>query len=167
MKSIKSTLIAIITTILSILTIVSCEKSGDTTSPVIHLNAPTEGAELMAGKDVHFDMELSDNEMLKSYKVEIHNNMESPHGHEKAIRPLHLKSGSYYSYQQSWDVSDKKNAHIHHHEIEIPEDVIPGAYHFMVYCTDASGNESHIALNISIVPHDGSDDDDDDHDHDH
>jgi hypothetical protein len=169
MKTINHILFATITTIVSIFTFISCEKSGDTTSPVINLIAPAEGAELMAGKDIHFDMELSDNEMLKSYKVEIHNNMENPHNHEKVIRTLSLKSeaATYFSYQHSWDVSDKKNAHIHHHEIEIPEDVIPGAYHFIVYCTDAAGNESHVTRNIAIVPNDGSDDDDHDHDHDH
>jgi hypothetical protein len=169
MKSINCMLFAIITTILSAFTFISCEKSGDTTPPVINLIEPEEGAELMAGKDVHFEMEISDNEMLKSYKVEIHNNIENPHSHEKSMKIRSLKSGeTYFSYQNSWDVSDKKNADIHHHEIIIPEDVIPGEYHFMVYCTDAAGNESHITRNVVLIPNDGSEEEDDhDHDHDH
>ncbi|MDR0394622.1 MAG: DUF4625 domain-containing protein [Tannerella sp.] len=168
MKTVNNIITTII--VLTTFTFISCEENGDTTSPLIHLIAPAEGAELMAGKDIHFDMEISDNEMLKSYKVEIHNNMENPHSHEKAIKALSLKpeAATYFSYQHSWDVSDKKNAHIHHHEIEIPEDAISGAYHLIVYCTDAAGNESHVTRNITIIPDDGSDDDHDhDHDHDH
>jgi hypothetical protein len=165
MKTINNILFAVIITIVSTFTFISCEKSGDTTPPVINLIAPAEGAELMIGKDIHFEMEISDNKMLKSYKVEIHNNIEDPHDHENTAKTLSLKSGtSYFSYQNSWDVSDKKNADIHHHEIEIPEDIILGDYHFIVYCTDAAGNESHVARNIVLIPNDG---DDDDHDHDH
>lgn len=156
MKTINNILFAVITIIVSTFTCVSCEESGDTTPPVIELIAPAEGAELMAGKEIHFDMNISDNEMLKSYKVEIHNDIENPHDHEAKLLSLKAGEADYFSYLNSWDVSDKKNTNVHTHEITIPEDVIPGAYHFMVYCTDAAGNESHIARNITIIPHDGS-----------
>lgn len=141
----------------------SCsDDDGDTTAPVIKLKAPGEGAILKIGSDVHFELELYDNEMLASYKVDIHNNFDS-HTHTRA---LNSESNTIaFSFQKTWDVSGLKNASIHHHEIIIPENATPGKYHLMVYCTDAAGNESHIAYNIELS-HDGEDHDHD-HDHDH
>jgi hypothetical protein len=128
------------------LSFASCEdREGDTVKPVINLIEPEEGDILVIGEDVHFEMELSDNEMLKEYKVEIHNNFD---GHPHATRadgdPVP------FFFEQSWDVSGKKNATIHHHEILIPADAAPGDYHLMVYCTDAAGNEAHIVLNVEL-----------------
>lgn len=139
----------------------SCsDNDGDTTAPVITLNAPAEGGQLKIGHGVHFSMELSDNEMLKSYKVEIHENMTQPHDHTRSDA-----AANYFSYDNTWDVSEYKSISIHHHEIEIPDDVTPGNYHFIVYCLDAAGNQSHVARNIELVISDDADDDDDDHDH--
>ena len=55
-----------------------------------------------------------------------------------------------FVFNRSYDVSGKKNVHVHHHDIVIPEDATPGDYHLMVYCTDAAGNETHIARNIVL-----------------
>lgn len=125
------------------------DDSGDTTKPVIVLNAPVEGAVLKIGSDIHLDMDLSDNEMLSSYKIEIHNNMENPHDHGTTKTKM-----EYFSLNKSWDVPGKKNTHVHHHDIIIPENAIEGPYHFIVYCTDAEGNESYVARNI-VLSHDG------------
>ena len=51
---------------------------------------------------------------------------------------------------RSWSVEYQKNARIHHHEIVIPENATPGRYHFMVFCTDAAGNESYVVRNIVL-----------------
>ena len=60
--------------------LVSCDKDekADVTKPEIKLNAPKEGAVLKIGDKhgVHFDMDLSDDVMLKSYLIEIHSNFE-------------------------------------------------------------------------------------------
>ena len=123
-------------------------ESGDNVPPVILLVEPAEGAELHIGSDVHFDLELSDNEMLSSYKIEIHNNFNN-HGHEKSSK-VDEEETVDFSFQKSWDVSGLKNAFIHHHEIVITENATPGNYHLMVHCTDAAGNESHTARNIVL-----------------
>lgn len=137
----------------------SCsDDDGDTTAPVINLKAPVEGAVLKIGSDVHFDLELLDNEMLASYKVDIHNNFDS-HTHSKASNSDN--DTAPFAFQKSWDVSGLKKTSIHHHEIIISENATPGKYHLVVYCTDAAGNESHIARNIELS-HEGED-----HDHDH
>lgn len=134
-------------TILSVFTACS-DDDGDTTPPVIQLNKPAEGANLMIGSTICLDMELSDDEMLSSYKVEIHNNFDG-HEHTRAE-----EATTAFQFQKSWSVADQKNAKIHQHEIEILENAAPGNYHLMVYCTDAAGNESYVARNI-VLSHAG------------
>lgn len=132
---------------------VSCsddEKDGDTTKPVINLIEPEEGAMLKPGSTIHFEMDLSDDVMLGSYKVEIHNNFDG-HDHTKAAADETVA----FAFNRSLDVSGQKNTHIHHHEIEIPANAKEGNYHLMVYCTDAAGNESYVARNI-VLSKDGA-----------
>jgi hypothetical protein len=124
--------------------VVSCEES-DTTKPVINLIEPEDGDSLQIGDDIHFEMELSDNEELKSYKVEIHNNFDN-HGHTRAGNSEETVA---FTFEKTWNVSGK-NTHVHHHEIFIPENATEGNYHLMVYCTDAAGNESYVAKNVVL-----------------
>ena len=139
----------------------SCDSDndGDTTPPVINLIAPAEEGILKIGDEhgMHLEMELSDNEMLSSYKIEIHNDFDG-HTHTKGLK---AEETTPFSFQKSWDISGKKNATIHHHESLIPENATPGNYHLMVYCTDAAGNETYVARDI-VLSHDVEDDD---HDH--
>ena len=58
---------------------------------------------------------------------------------------------------RSYDVSEQRTAHIHHHDIVIPANATPGDYHLMVYCTDAAGNEAHVARNIVLSATGGDD----------
>ena len=127
----------------------SSDNEGDTVKPVINLIEPTEGATLKIGNahGVHFDMELSDDVMLKSYKVNIHSNFDG-HSHTRTSEET-----VDFSFNRSWDVSGK-NTKIHHHEIVIPENATPRNDHLMVYCTDEAGNESYLARNI-VLSHDG------------
>ncbi len=141
---------------------IACKEESDTEVPVINLIEPEEGDTLEIGGNIHFDMDLSDNEMLHSYKVEIHNVFDG-HDHGKSLKSDGETTPFYF--QKSWDVSEYKNTKIHHHEIAIPESATPGKYHLMVYCTDAAKNESYIARSI-VLSHDEGDHDHD-HDHDH
>jgi hypothetical protein len=135
----------------------SCDETdkGDTTKPVIDLIEPEEGVALRIGSEngVHLEMDLSDNEMLASYKVEIHNNFDN-HGHTRAGN-----EAVPFAFEKTWDVSGKKNVHIHHHEIKIPANAAEGNYHLMIYCTDAAGNESYAARNI-VLSYDAEEDED-------
>jgi hypothetical protein len=137
------------------ITPVSCE-SGDTTKPVINLTEPAEGDILQIGEDVHFEMEVSDNDLLREYKVEIHSNFDG-HSHEATRAGEDLVP---FYFEQTWsDISGKKNASVHHHDIVIPANAEPGDYHLEVFCTDASGNEAYIVRNIELAYEGG------DHDH--
>lgn len=142
--------------LMSVLTALSCvvsaceDDESDTEKPVISLLEPAEGDLLQVGKTIHFEMDLSDNEMLDSYKVDIHTNFDG-HTHSRATED--------FTFSQSWDVSGKRNTTIHHHEIMIPADATPGKYHFMVYCTDASGNESYVAHSVTLTTEEVEDED--------
>ena len=135
----------------------SCDKKeSDMTKPVITLNSPKEGETLAPG-EVHFDMDLSDDVALKSYKIDIHFDC----GHEHKSKSESHEGSEEFSFSKTYEVSGK-NIHIHHHDIVIPDHAKHGEYHLMVYCTDAATNETHIARNIMIDEHG-----DHDHEHDH
>jgi hypothetical protein len=143
---------------------VSCEsgdENGDTTRPVINLIEPAQDDVLEIGESVHFEMEVSDNDQLREYKVEIHSNFD---GHQHSA----LRAGEYegetvdFFFEHTWsDISGKKNAMVHHHEIVIPANATPGDYHLEVFCTDASGNEAFVVRDIELSYEGGE------HDHDH
>lgn len=129
----------------SFLTVTEAYSQDDTKRPVITLIAPGEGHTLQTGKAIHFDMDLADDTMLESYRVEIHNNFDG-HSHTKA------NEGSSYPsiFNKTWDVSGSKSRHIHHHGITIPADAAEGNYHFVIYCKDAAGNESSVIRNVTL-----------------
>jgi hypothetical protein len=137
----------------------SCDE-GDTTKPVINLVEPENGDSLLIGGTVHFDAEFSDNEMLGSYKIEIHNNFDN---HEHDLKAGDADETVAFAFDKTYDLSGKKNADVHHHDVKIPENATPGNYHLMVYCMDAAGNESHVAVNV-ILSHDASEHHDEDGD---
>lgn len=150
--------------ILSVLAIVfsfvftSCSSDDDvdTTAPVIELDEPEDGDELLIGAGVHFECDFKDDVMLGSYMIEIHNNFDG-HSHKVASRA----GEEAFFFKKSYDLTGKRNSHEHHHDITIPENATPGKYHFVVYCTDAAGNQSLVAREI-ILSHDAEE-----HHHDH
>lgn len=163
---IKSYLIAL--AVVATASFTSCSSdNNDTEKPVVNLHAPEEGAHLETGKSIHFDMEVSDNEMLGSYKIDIHSaaghSHTHSHGNMAKLASMAAETISY-SFQHQWSLAGQRNASIHHHEITIPENATPGAYHFVVYVLDAAGNQEMVARNVEIVAPGAGDHD---HDHDH
>jgi hypothetical protein len=148
---------AICLTAILFLAFVSCKEDSDTEKPVINLIEPEEDDILHIGDDVHFEVEFSDNEMLASYKVDIHPNFD---GHTHAVTKGDDEPEDF-TFQRTWTISGK-NAAVHHHDIVIPENATPGLYHLMVYCTDAAGNESHIAVDVELSHEEGEE-----HEHEH
>ena len=138
------------------------DEKGDVTKPVIDLIEPEEGAVLKIGneKGVHFEMNLSDDVMLKSYKINIHNNFDH-HGHDSRAAG---QKNIAFTFDKVYDVSGLKNTKVHHHDIVIPADAAPGDYHLMVWCTDAAGNQTEMARNI-VLSADGGTETEHDHDH--
>ncbi len=152
------------TLIIASASFVACDKEeGDVTKPEIILEAPTEGGTLYAGSDVHFEMELIDNVALGSYKVDIHNRFDGhDHDHKSAETGGH--DDEPFEFNKTWsDIAGQRNAHVHHHEIVIPENATPGEYCFIVYCVDEAGNQSMVVKHINIAESNG--DHDNDHEH--
>ena len=124
----------------------SCSKDdGDTTKPVITLSAPAHDQGLKIGDPagVLLDMDLSDDVMLGSYKLEVHSNADHHH-HSKSAGTVD------FSFHKEFDISGNKSIHISHRDIVIPEGVSEGEYHLMVYCTDAAGNEAQLARDLIL-----------------
>jgi len=136
---------------------ISCTSEvKDVTKPIITLHEPAIGDTLLIGHEAHLDLELSDDVMLKSYKVDIHSNFDG-HGHAVKAELVRLTTADApWSFSKSWDVSDKRNTDIHHHEIIVPDSIngspiAKGNYHFSVYVTDAAGNESKVIVGVVVA----------------
>ena len=131
------------------LTSCSSDDEGDVTKPVINLIEPEDGATLTIGDEngVHFEMEVSDDTALGSYKIDIHNNFD---GHNHATRASDGSTTPFVFNKTYNDISGQRNATVHHHDIVIPANATPGKYHLMVYLVDQAGNESYAAREIVL-----------------
>lgn len=141
-----------IAALFGMLFVTACSKENlksDVTKPVIELISPQEDATIQIGNahGVHFEMKLSDDHALKSYKLNIHSNFDGHehHTHSRASQTVDFK------FDKVYDVSGLKNTTVHHHDIVIPENATPGNYHLMVFCTDEAGNEAVVARDIILI----------------
>lgn len=147
------------------LILTACDSNdADTTRPVIVLDEPEDGAELLIGAGLHFECDFSDDVMLGSYMIEIHSNFDG-HSHKAPSRA----ADEPFFCKQSYDLSGLRNTHVHHHDVVIPANATPGTYHLVVYCTDAAGNQTFVAREVALS-HDAEEhhhhDGDDGHDED-
>jgi hypothetical protein len=148
----KQIIIGVITSISFYFLIVSCTDEVDTQAPVIEVSSPKEEAHFHPGDTLYFVGQFNDNVALKSYKINIHFNAD---GHEhKSTKDF--SSNNAWTFEKSWLFEPgKTEEQVSHKEIIIPEtiDGLPlsaGDYHFGVFCSDESGNESHHYIDIEI-----------------
>lgn len=149
---------------MSVFAFISCDDSdSDTAKPVIELSEPEEGQELKIGDEhgIHFEMDLPDDVMLKSYMIEIHSNFDH-HSHGKGRTATMDEATVDFDFNRFYDISGEKMAHIHYHDVIIPANATSGDYYLMVYYADAAGNEAHIVCNIIL----STTTEEDDHHHD-
>jgi hypothetical protein len=154
--------------ILSIFTmvLVSCGKDDvDTTKPVIKLNNLADETAFQPGDTIQFECVFSDNVELLSYKVDIHG-VSDEHEHEYKSLEVVPKSllleeeGHEWSFEKSWEFEKgQQQVSVSHKEIVIPETImegqieepiLPGHYHFGVFCADVAGNENFVFVEIKI-----------------
>ena len=83
--------------------VTACSKENlksDVTKPVIELISPQEDETLQIGNahGVHFEMKLSDDHALKSYKLNIHSNFDGHehHTHSRTIQTVDFKFDKVY-----------------------------------------------------------------------
>ena len=129
----------------------------DTTYPTISIEAanafPKQCSILKRGEKFIFRADLSDNIALGSVSVDIHHNFDQ-HSHstevlgcnmdakKTPISPLlYIKDFTIPSGQKSYQITQ---------EIEVPANVDPGDYHFLIRLTDQSGWQTIKGLSIKI-----------------
>lgn len=129
----------------------------DTIYPTISIEAanafPKQCSILKRGEKFIFRADLSDNIALGSVSVDIHHNFDQ-HSHstevlgcnmdakKTPINPLlYIKDFPIPSGQKTYQIAQ---------EIEVPANVDPGDYHFLIRLTDQSGWQTIKGLSIKI-----------------
>lgn len=180
----KNLLVSLFAVSALILSGCSDDKDVDNQKPVVKIISPSEDEVLKPGSEIQFDVELSDNDALAAYKVNIHGAFDG-HTHSDTRSEEVDDTEESVEFSRNWTEADfvkqgetpiigKNSVHIQHSLMTIPETVsikkdgvtkdMPlkeGHYHIIVYCTDKSGNESFEAKDI-VISYDGED-----HDHVH
>jgi len=161
-----------------LLSFAACEDSeNDVVRPEITLAEPGSGESFTAGSAIPFKATFTDDVAIASYNIEIHDNFD---GHEhKSTMALQR-----WSWEKSFDAGGASATIDLPSEINIPDDVAAGPYHFIVNAIDAAGNattfqdgsaveaeiyitnSSQALIELEMGDH-GHDHGDDGHDHDH
>ncbi|KFF06354.1 DUF4625 domain-containing protein [Flavobacterium reichenbachii] len=130
----------------------------DTEYPVIDISAvntfPVQCSEITRGQKIMFRTKFTDNTELGSYSLDIHHNFDH-HTHstevndcvadpiKKPINPmLYINSVTIPAGQKSYEAVQ---------EINIPQDIDPGDYHFLIRLTDKEGWQTIKGLSIKIL----------------
>lgn len=116
--------------------------ASDNEKPVIVINEPVENELFNVGDEIHVDFNITDNDELNQFKIDIHGNQDGhSHGKLNAVFP------AFDTIIIDNITGNSINRHIH---IDIPDGIWPGPYHIIVYATDKGGNEAMEMKDIKI-----------------
>ena len=125
----------------------------DSEKPEITINDPVENEVFQVGGELHFDIDLSDNDALASYKVDIHNNFDG-HTHSgvlnNTVGTKQASTISPWAYNQSFQIEGTPKTYHAHEHIEIPDNIAEGPYHLGITVIDVSGNENQVYVQFII-----------------
>lgn len=135
----------------------ACEKDDvDTLVPTIDIVSPIMEQEFEPHEMILVQCTFTDNEELKSYKIDIH--FSGDHDHTK--KSVDSEEGHPWTFEQAFDIEAGKTEITIAGQIEVPDSVMGeegelepiahGKYHFGVVCTDVAGNEVHQFVDIII-----------------
>ena len=133
------------------------EKTVDTEYPEIDLTAatayPKQCSELKRGETFTFKALLKDNAKLGSFSVDIHHNFDH-HSHSTEVNSCTMDPVKTpvnpMLFIRSFPIPESSTSFEANVDIEIPADIDPGDYHFMVLLTDAEGWQTIKGLSIKI-----------------
>ncbi len=139
--------------------ITSC-SSDDSTSvdeeyPTINLaeTYPETCTELQRGKTITAKITVDDNVELGSVSLDIHNDFDH-HNHSTEIEECSLdpqkEPDNPFKYIISIPIPEGQDHYVIEKDIDIPADVDPGDYHFMIRVTDKAGWQTMKGLSIKI-----------------
>ncbi len=131
----------------------ACNKEADidTEAPVIAIASPDDDQHFHPGETIHFEATFTDDVALSQFKIDIHHGGE--HTHKSAF-----SEEVEWSFEHIGDLSGREQ--VVKMDIEIPEHAEHGKYHFLVFCTDLTGNESWVGVDVFIEEEEHHDDHD-------
>ncbi len=105
------------------------------------------------GDVIPFRYVFTDNDELGNFNIEIHNNFDHhTHGTASVDCPLDEKKKPVnpWVYNQDYPIPSGLKTYEAKTEIQIPKDIDPGDYHFMIRVTDKAGWQQIAAISIKV-----------------
>ncbi len=140
---------------------IACKKdkeSIDTEKPTIDISAatafPKQCSQIRRGSSFTFRAKLSDNVALGSYSIDVHHNFDH-HSHSTEVEECTLepikKPVKPFVLVKSINIPGQPQQYDAQFQIDVPADVDPGNYHFMIQVTDQSGWSTQRGISIRII----------------
>lgn len=133
------------------------EPAIDTEYPVIDTDAagtfPVQCSQVKRGEKFIFKASFSDNIQLGSYSLDIHHNFDH-HTHSTEVSDCDTdpvkKPVNPFLLIKSFDIPVNQKTYAATQEINVPSDIDPGDYHFMIRLTDKEGWQTIRGISIKI-----------------
>lgn len=147
--------------VLVLLTVISgCKKDKeelDTIYPTISIDAanafPKQCSVIKRGEKFTFRADLSDNLALGSVSVDIHHNFDH-HSHSTEVLACNMDAKKTpvnpLLYIKDFPIPSGQKTYQIVQEIDVPANIDPGDYHFLIRLTDQSGWQTIKGLSIKI-----------------
>lgn len=140
---------------------IACKKDKeniDTEKPTIDLSAetafPKQCSQIKRGSSITFRAKLSDNVALGSYSIDVHHNFDH-HSHSTEVEECTLepvkKPVNPFVLVKSVNIPGQPQQYDAQLQIDVPADIDPGNYHFMIQVTDQSGWSIQRGISVRIV----------------
>ncbi len=139
----------------------ACKKQDnepDMTYPEINQTAagfPQQCSQLKRGETFTFRAFLSDNVALGSLSIDVHHNFDQ-HSHSTEVQECQMDSKKAavnpFLLIKSFSLPTGLRVHEFTAPIEIPADIDPGDYHFLIRLTDKAGWQTIKGYSVKILP---------------
>lgn len=140
---------------------IACKKDKepiDSEKPTIDIRAesafPKQCSQIKRGSTVTFRAQLSDNVALGSYSIDVHHNFDH-HSHSTEVEECTLepikKPVKPFVLVKSVNIPGQVQQYDAQLQIDVPADVDPGNYHFMIRVTDQSGWSTQRGISVRII----------------
>ncbi|MDF9800837.1 hypothetical protein OKW21_006100 [Catalinimonas alkaloidigena] len=129
----------------------------DTEYPVIDADFaetfPQQCSILTKGETFTFKARFTDNVQLGSFSIDIHHNFDH-HTHSTEVNDCDMEpvkeAENPFLFIQNYPIPEGQREYVAEFEMEIPEDVDSGDYHFMIRLTDEEGWQTIRGISIKI-----------------
>ncbi|RZL39215.1 MAG: DUF4625 domain-containing protein [Pedobacter sp.] len=133
------------------------ENEVDTTYPEIDLSiagaSPVQCAEVLRGQKFTFKARFSDNVALGSYSLDVHHNFDQ-HNHTTEVNACTQDAKKApvkpFLFIRDFTIPANSKDYVATAELDIPSDIDPGDYHFLIRLTDKEGWQTIRGISIKI-----------------